>query len=129
MWSSSDRWMTLTLQIEPMISCFMLQEAIWKSWLLSYKTRQKRFCIWFTDNQMNATPDKRHFTCSSKERDSLIENEQLKNGTWGKLLGIKIQAKLFFNAHIGDICKKAGLKLNTLVYTRTYERSGCNLLF
>ena len=31
-----------------------------------------------------------------------------------KLLGVKFDYKLTFNAHIDGICKKVGLKLNTL---------------
>ena len=43
-----------------------------------------------------------------------VENNQITNGKCEKLLGIKIDHKLTFNAHIEEICKKAGQKINAL---------------
>ena len=43
-----------------------------------------------------------------------VENNQITNSKCEKLLGIKIDHKLTFNAHIDEICKKAGQKMNTL---------------
>ena len=43
-----------------------------------------------------------------------VENNQITNSKCEKLLGIKIDHKLTFNAHIDEICKKAGQKMNAL---------------
>ena len=70
---------------------------------------------WFSDNQMKANPDKCHFiTSESKDLVINVENNQITNSKCEKLLGIKIDHKLTFNAHIEEICKKAGQKINAL---------------
>ena len=43
-----------------------------------------------------------------------VENNQITNSKCEKLLGIKIDQKLTFTAHINEICKKAGQKMNAL---------------
>ena len=69
---------------------------------------------WFSDNQMNANPDKCHFLCSSNREVSLtIENQITKNSKFEKLLGIKLDSKLNFNSLRNDI-QKAGQKLNPI---------------
>ena len=70
---------------------------------------------WFKDNQMKANPDKSHCICSTNDTVNLIvENEVINNSKCEESRGVKFDYKLTFNAHIDDICKKAGLKLNTL---------------
>ena len=65
--------------------------------------------------EMKADPGKCHFICSTNDRVNLIvENQIIANSTSEKLLGVTFDYKLTFNAHIDDICKKAGLKLNGL---------------
>ena len=44
----------------------------------------------------------------------IVENQFIDNSTCEKLPGVKFHYKLTFNAHIDDICKKSGLKLNAL---------------
>ena len=69
----------------------------------------------FMDNQMQANSHKYRFICSTNDTVNLIvENQIIDNSTCGKLLGVKFHYKLTFNAHIDDICKKSGLKLNAL---------------
>ena len=64
---------------------------------------------------MKANPDISHFICSTNDIANLIaENQIVDNSTGEKLLGLKFDYILTFNAHIDDICKKAGLKLNAL---------------
>ena len=66
---------------------------------------------WLSNNQMKANADKCHLlTSSNKESNICIDNNI--NSKCGKLLGVKIHQKLNFNAHINDICKKAGQKLS-----------------
>ena len=43
-----------------------------------------------------------------------MENKEICNSSYEKLLGVTIDTKLSFNIHIDSICKKAGLKLNAL---------------
>ena len=70
---------------------------------------------WLMDNQMKANPDKCHYICSTNDTVNLIvENQIIDNSKSKKLLGVNFDYKLTFNAHIDDICKKAGLKLNAL---------------
>ena len=69
----------------------------------------------FMDNQTKAHPDKCYFICSTNDTVNLInENQIIDNSKYEKLLGVKFDYKLTFNAHIDDLCKKAGLKLNSL---------------
>ena len=70
---------------------------------------------WFSVNQMKANPDKCHFVASeSKDLVINVENNEITNSKCEKLLGIKIDHKLTFTAHIDKIFKKAGQKLNAL---------------
>ena len=63
---------------------------------------------------MKAVPDKCHFICSTSDTvNLLVEYHIINNSKCEKFLGVKFDYKLaFFNAHIDDICKKTGLKLN-----------------
>ena len=64
---------------------------------------------WFSNNQMKVNADKYHFlTSSNKESTICIDNNIILNTKCEKILGVKIVQKLNFNAHINDICKKAG---------------------
>ena len=76
---------------------------------------------WFSDNEMKANPDKRHFLCSSNREVSLtIETQIIKNSQFEKLLGIKLDSKLNFNSHIHDICQNTEQKLNAISRTTPY---------
>ena len=66
---------------------------------------------WFYGNQMKANPDKCHLICSADDKVNItVENQKLCNSLCEKLLGVRFDSKLTFNAHINDICKKADLK-------------------
>ena len=76
---------------------------------------------WFYDNQMKANPDKCHFICSTDDKVNItVENQKMCNSPCEKLLGVRFDSKLTFDAHINDICKKAGLKLNALAKITPY---------
>ena len=76
---------------------------------------------WFSDNEMKANPDKRHFLCSSNREVSLtIETQIIKNSKFEKLLGIKLDSKLNFNSHIHDIYQNTEQKLNAISRTTPY---------
>ena len=67
------------------------------------------------DNQLKGNPGKYHFICSTNDAVNLIgENQIIDNSKCEKLLGVKFDYKLTFNAHLDDIWKKVGLKLNAL---------------
>ena len=69
----------------------------------------------FAENQMEANPDKCHFICSCNLKTSIkIENWQIHNSTWEKLLGVFFDSKLTFQSDIDNICKKAAYKLNAI---------------
>ena len=74
---------------------------------------------------MKANPDICHFICSTNDMVNLIsEIETVDNSNCEKLLGVKFDYILTFDAHIDDICKKAGLKLSALSRIATYME--CN---
>ena len=75
----------------------------------------------FYDNQMKANPGKCYFICSTDNKVNIIvENKKICNSPCEKLLGVRFDSKLTFDAHINDICKKAGLKLNALARITPY---------
>ena len=76
---------------------------------------------WLSDNQMMASPEKCHFM-TSESWDLLInvENNQITNSKYEKLLGIRVDHKLTFNALIDEIHKKAGQKMNALSRVTPY---------
>ena len=55
-----------------------------------------------------------------------IDTTPINNSNREKLVRIKIDCKLSFDDHIGNICKKAGTKLNALtrvaLYTNTEKK-------
>ena len=60
----------------------------------------------FYDNQMKANPDKCHFICSTEDKVNIIvDNQKICNSPCEKLLGVRFDSKLTFDAHINDICK------------------------
>ena len=70
---------------------------------------------------MKANPDKCHFICSTNDTvDLFVENWIIDNRKFEKLPAVKFDYKLTVNAHIDDICKKSGLKLNVLSRIATY---------
>ena len=44
----------------------------------------------------------------------IVENKEINNSTYERLLGVNIDSKLSFNTHIDDTYQKASLKLNAL---------------
>ena len=64
---------------------------------------------------MKGNEDKCHVLISRKEKVCVnIGTTQIINSKCEKLLGIKIESNLNFEDYIGNICKKAGAKLNAL---------------
>ena len=83
--------------------------------ILKLKNASKTFFKWVNDNQMKVTPNKCHFICrSSVKTNIMIENEQIRNRSCEKLLGVFFDSKLTFKSHIGNICKKSSQKLNAI---------------
>ena len=67
------------------------------------------------NKQLKGNPCKCHFICRTNDTVNLIvENQIIDKSKCEKLLRVKFHDKFTFNAHINDICKKVGLKLNTL---------------
>ena len=76
---------------------------------------------WFYDNQMKANTEKRHFICSADDKVNItVKNQKICDSLCEKLLGVRFDSKLKFDAHINDICKKASLKLNALARVTPY---------
>ena len=69
----------------------------------------KELMQWFSNNQVKTNADKYQLLTSSNEESSIyIDNNIL------KLLDVKIDRMLNFNAHSNDICKTVGQKLSAL---------------
>ena len=77
--------------------------------------------IWFTNNKMKANPDKYHFLLTWKNELTLeIDQCQIKSSKEEKLLGITIDNKLSFDAHVNNICNKVSQKINALTRIANY---------
>ena len=64
---------------------------------------------------MKANPGKCYFICSIDDKvNTIVENQKICNSPCQKLLGVRLDSNLTFDAHINGICKKADLNLNTL---------------
>ena len=71
---------------------------------------------WIRNNGLKTNTDKFHLLLSdpSKEHSMEIENFDLQNSQYEKLLGVKIDNKFTFNEHVKSICTKASQKLHAL---------------
>ena len=70
---------------------------------------------------MKANPDKCHFICSTNDTVNIIvENQEICNNPCKKLLGVRFGSKFTVDAHINDICKKGGFRLNALARMTPY---------
>ena len=64
----------------------------------------------------------------------MIENEQIRNSSCEKLLGVFFDSQLTFQSHTDNICKKASQKLNAISRITLYmdfdkERLAVNVFF
>ena len=81
----------------------------------AYKKIGEELLIWSSDNQMKLNTDKCNLLLNTLEQSFLkIENFNIKNFFFEKLLGINFDCKLKFSNHIENICTKATRKLNAL---------------
>ena len=73
---------------------------------------------WFENNYLQANPDKFQFIIFNKVPKncilSLNELVKLNSIQEVKLLGVTFDSQLTFKSHIGNICMKAGTKINAL---------------
>ena len=64
----------------------------------------------FYDNQMKANPGKCYFICSTDNKVNIIvENKKICNSPCEKLLGVRFDSKLIFDAHVMTFAKKQAL--------------------
>ena len=77
---------------------------------------------WFSNNYMKMNSDKCHLILSSNDENKKIElnGEAINNTQVQKLLGVHIDYKLKFDAHIETLCKKVGKKLHDLARVIKY---------
>ena len=70
---------------------------------------------------MKGNKDKCHRLLSTGETVQVnIATAHVNNSKCEKLLGIQIDCKLSFDEHIGNMCKRAGAKLNALTRVAQY---------
>ena len=75
---------------------------------------------WFSDNQMKANISKCHLPVNEKgEVVTHLEETEIKNGVYEKLLGIKVDTKLKFE-HLNGGISKASRKVNALTRVLPY---------
>ena len=80
--------------------------------------QQEEAIDWFSNNAMAANPDKfQAILLAPSIRETLIKPINIKDSTITtarsvNILGIEIDDKLKFNAHINSICRKAARQLN-----------------
>ena len=80
--------------------------------IASLQDLSEKLFQWFYDNQLIGNTDKCHSIVSSDDPTEIQVGESvIKNTTFEKLLGIKINNKLIFDEHISGLCKKAANKL------------------
>ena len=76
---------------------------------------------WFSDNGMQANPDKFQFMIiSSDDNSTLNENTVIVSEKHVKVLGVVIDCRLNFSLHISSVCKKAARQLNALARISYY---------
>ena len=76
---------------------------------------------WFSNNQMKVNPDKCHLLTSSVTPTSInITGYVINNSLCEKLLGVTIDSKLSFNAHLDKILTKAKQKVHVLARIAPY---------
>ena len=80
-----------------------------------------KLLLWFTNNRMKANPDKYQFLLTGTNELTLeIDQCQIKSSKEEKLLGITIDNKLSFNAHVNNICNKIFQKIIALTRIAKY---------
>ena len=76
---------------------------------------------WFADNQMKGNTDKCHLITSTKDAPNIqVGQSFIETSNCEKLLGINIDCKLTFDAHINTLCRKANNKLRALARATPY---------
>ena len=71
--------------------------------------------IWFENNLLKGNADKFHSLVSPSQEVSLnVNNFEIKNSDWEKLLGVKFYYKLRFDQHITDLCRRTSRKIHAL---------------
>jgi hypothetical protein len=89
---------------------------------------------WFTDNHMQANPDK--FQAISigrktheKNLSFMLQGNKIDCEDEVNLLGVTFDFKLTFNSHISHICKKASQQLNVLKRIGNNLKSFNNIIY
>ena len=93
--------------------------------IASLQTDGHRVTQWFTDNGMQANPDKFQFMIISSDDNgahslTLNESTVIVSEKHVKVLGVVIDCKLNFSLHVSSICKKAARQLNALARISNY---------
>ena len=71
---------------------------------------------------MKADPEKCHLLVKKDRRKkNKIRNNIIGNNKCEKVWGIKVDSKLNFEAHVGDLCKKASRKMHPLAGVTPYK--------
>ena len=66
---------------------------------------------WFENNEIKANPNKCHLPLSKNENfEGNINENNISNTKFEKLLGVTFDNRLNFNRHISNVCKTPGNK-------------------
>ena len=77
---------------------------------------------WVSNNVLKANPDKFHLLLSDTDCNFTLTVDQyeISNSKYEKLLGVTIDNKLNFNEHVSGLCKQASQKLRALARVSPY---------
>ena len=84
--------------------------------ILQLEEDSKVLLEWVSNNVLKANPDKFHLLLSNPNPNLSVKVDQyqIQNSNYEKLLGVIIDNKLTFNEHVTWLCKKASQKLHAL---------------
>ena len=100
----------------PYTSIFNLEEVMQKLELITNKLLEK-----FKNNQLKDNAEKCHLLVTrDTDVTAKILEFDVKNSREERLLGFKIDIKLFFKNHISSLCKKASQKLHALARVASF---------
>jgi len=87
---------------------------------------------WFTENNMQANPEKFQVIIFHRERSNKIislnvGSTEITSTTTIKLLGVIIDSDFSFDSHVSHLCKKAAKQVNALGRISSYLSTNCKM--
>ena len=96
-----------------MIAPFTIFVDLLMKLLINCKNDSRIIIDWYVSNYLKPNSDKWHLLLSYAVRIS-IDDKEISNSSYEKILGGYFDNKLNFKTHINKLCKKASQKLHAL---------------